>query len=71
MAENDVINEYLASTIRKWEQIYQEQRQRIDDLEQQNTALQEALEGMLFIFGHNDGYVQVKNAKQAMKECKP
>lgn len=44
------------------------QRQRIEDLEQQNAALREALEGMLFIFGHNEGYVQVKNAKQALKE---
>lgn len=35
----------------------------------QITKLWEALEGMLFIFGHHDGYVQVKAAKQALKEC--
>lgn len=34
----------------------------------QITTLREALDGMLFIFGHHEGYTQVQQAQQALKE---
>lgn len=43
-AEPHKTNEFLASQIRKWEQICQEQRAVIEQLEQQNAALREALQ---------------------------
>lgn len=45
-----------------------EQRLVIERQAQQIATLREALQGMLFIFGHNDGYAQVESAKQALKE---
>lgn len=47
------------------------QRQVVEQQAQQIATLREALEGMVFIFGHNDGYAQVESAKHALKEHKP
>lgn len=54
--------------------IEEEERRKdavIEQRAQQIATLREALEGMLFIFGHHEGYAQVKAAQQALKEVTP
>lgn len=53
--------EYTQVAVQAWKEKVEQQAQEI-------SRLREALEGMVFIFGHNDGYAQVEEAKAALEE---